>query len=303
MRESQTKALIRRNTEQKRIRRNPSRTFQRVLAMHDLSGLGRSSLMAVTPVLSVMGIQVCPVPTAVLSTQTSGFTDYTFVDLTSSMPAYLQHWKALEMDFDCIYSGFLGSVEQIAIMQDVLRDFADEDTLVVIDPVLGDDDALYDTMDTVMVEQMRQLIAYADIITPNETEVKLLLDLPMEEKLYAEQMEPFMQRLTTLGPRTIVVTGMERQSGGHCVCSYQEQEGTDGIMQQIAYQELPIRYPGTGDIFTAVLIGGLLQGNSLEESIQRSANFISATVADAIVVNEPVRDGVQLEKNLYRLLK
>ena len=303
MRETQTKAekqLVQRTSDQKRIKQNPSRTFQRVLAMHDLSGLGRSSLMAVTPVLSVMGIQVCPVPTAVLSTQTSGFTDYTFVDLTSSMPAYLQHWKTLEMDFDCIYSGFLGSAKQIAIMQDVLRDFADEDTLVVIDPVLGDDDALYDTMDAAMVEQMRQLIAYADIITPNETEVKLLLDLPMEEKLYAEQMVPFMQRLTALGPRTIVVTGMEQQNGGHCVCSYQEQEG---MMQQIAYQELPIRYPGTGDIFTAVLIGGLLQGDSLEESIQRSANFISVTVTDAIIANEPVRDGVQLEKNLYRLLQ
>lgn len=278
------------------------RTFQRVLAMHDLSGLGRSSLMAVTPVLSVMGIQVCPVPTAVLSTQTSGFTDYTFVDLTNTIPAYLQHWKQLHMDFDCIYSGFLGSAEQIAIMEQVLRDFADEDTLVVIDPVLGDDDALYDTMDEAMVQQMRALIGHADIITPNETEVKLLLGLSVEQRLYAEQMEPVMARLAAMGPQTVVVTGMQKQSGGHTVCCYQQTETLQPVYTQIDYQELPVRYPGTGDIFTAVMIGGILRGDSLEQSIQRSADFVSQTVADAILADEPVRDGVQLEKNLYRLL-
>lgn len=279
-----------------------ARTFQRVLAMHDLSGLGRSSLMAVTPVLSVMGIQVCPVPTAVLSTQTSGFTEYTFVDLTDTIPAYLQHWKQLNMDFDCIYSGFLGSVEQIAIMEQVLSDFADRNTLVVIDPVLGDDDALYDTMDDKMVDEMRKLIAHADIITPNETEVKLLLGIPTTQKLYAEQMSEYMQALSALGPKTVVVTGMQKASGGHCVCCYQQEEGTQSPYMQIDYQELPVRYPGTGDIFTAVMIGGLLCGNSLERSIQRSADFICQTVADAIAAGEPVRDGVQLEKNLYRLL-
>ncbi len=278
------------------------RSFQRVLAMHDLSGLGRSSLMAVTPVLSVMGIQVCPVPTAVLSTQTSGFTDYTFVDLTETIPAYLAHWKQLDMDFDCIYSGFLGSAEQIAIMEQVLQDFAMAATLVVIDPVLGDDDALYDTMDAQMVAQMRSLIRCADIITPNETEVKLLLDLPLEQKLYAEQMVPYMSQLAALGPKNVVVTGLEKQAGGHCVCCYQYMQGAEPLCLQIDYQELPIRYPGTGDIFTAVMIGGLLQGNTLAESIRRSADFISVAVADAIAVNEPVRDGVQLEKNLYRLL-
>ncbi len=279
-----------------------TRSFQRVLAMHDLSGLGRSSLMAVTPVLSVMGIQVCPVPTAVLSSQTSGFDDYTFVDLTDTIPAYLHHWQQLHIEFDCIYSGFLGSAEQIAIMQRVLQEFAAEGTLVVIDPVLGDDNALYDTMDETMVVQMRALIGQADVITPNETEVKLLLGLPMEQKLYAEQMMQYMEQLAAMGPKAVVATGMEKQSGGHCVCCYQRTEIDTGVYAQIDYQELPVRYPGTGDIFASVMIGGLLRGDTLEQSIVRSADFISAAVADAIAVGEPVRDGVQLEKNLYRLL-
>ena len=287
------------HTEQLNISTGDQRSFQRVLAMHDLSGLGRSSLMAITPVLSVMGIQVCPVPTAVLSSQTSGFTDYTFVDLTETIPAYLAHWKNLKMNFDCIYSGFLGSDQQIAIMQNVLHEFSTPNTLVVIDPVLGDDDALYDTMNETMVEQMRKLIGQADIITPNETEVKLLLDLPMGQKLYAEQMDVYLKQLASLGPSIVVATGMEKQSGGHCVCCYQAK---DDIYFWVDYQELPIRYPGTGDIFTAVLIGRLLCGDTLQDSIQRSATFISQTVADAIIAAEPVRDGVQLEKNLYRLL-
>lgn len=274
------------------------RNFKRVMAIHDLSGLGRSSLMAVTPVLSAMGVQVCPVPTAVLSSQTSGFTDYTFVDLTDTMRPYLRHWQQLALDFDCIYSGFLGSAEQIAIMEDILNQFGSADTLVVIDPVLGDDGALYDTMDVAMVERMRHLIGRAQIITPNVTEVKLLLGLPLDRPLLAEQLEPLAVQLAQLGPQTVVITGVHQQAGGRCVCCYQRESQQ---YQQIPYKELPVSYPGTGDIFAAVLIGGLMQGRGLTESITLAADFICHAVADAIAAAEPVRDGVQLEKNLYRL--
>ena len=276
------------------------RTFKRVMAIHDLSGLGRSSLMAATPVLSVMGIQVCPVPTAVLSSQTSGFSDYTFVDLTDTLPAYLGHWKQLQMDFDGIYSGFLGSAEQIGMMRQVLQDFSTEETLVVIDPVLGDDNALYDTMDASMVEQMRQLIGNADIITPNETEVKLLLGMDLQTELMAEDMEPLFCRLAELGPKNIVVTGMRKTGGGRCVCCY---ETAHADMNLVDYRQLPVSYPGTGDIFASVLTGAMLNGSSLQQAVELAADFISHTVADAIAAGEPVRDGVQLESNLYRLVK
>lgn len=275
------------------------RSFKRVMAVHDLSGLGRSSLMAVTPVLSVMGVQVCPVPTAVLSTQTSGFADYTFVDLTDTMPAYLRHWQQLQMDFDCIYSGFLGSAQQIDIMAQALETFADDETLVVVDPVLGDDDALYDTMDQTMVERMGGLIGRADIITPNVTEVKLLLRLPLDRPLFAEDLPALLPRLAAQGPGSIVVTGVHKRDGGRCVCCYR-QRGAQ--YEQIDYTQLPVSYPGTGDIFAAVLVGGLLQGRALPQSVRLAADFICSAVADAIQAGEPVRDGVQLEKNLYRLL-
>ncbi|MBQ3508531.1 MAG: pyridoxamine kinase [Peptococcaceae bacterium] len=277
------------------------RNFKRVMAVHDLSGLGRSSLMAATPVLSVMGMQVCPVPTAVLSTQTSGFENYTFVDLTDNMPPYLQHWKELQMDFDCIYSGFLGSVRQIEIMERVLEDFnADGQALVVVDPVLGDDGALYDTMDMEMVQEMCRLVSHADIITPNMTELKLLLGIPAEKELYAEQLPELLPQMAAKGPRTVVVTGVHRKNGQRCVCCYQREQAE---YQEIDYKELPISYPGTGDIFASVLIGAILQGRSLKDSIQLSADFICHAVADAIEAGEPIRDGVQLEKNLYRLVQ
>lgn len=277
------------------------RTFKRVMAVHDLSGLGRSSLMAATPVLSVMGMQVCPVPTAVLSTQTSGFENYTFVDLTDNMTPYLQHWKELRMDFDCIYSGFLGSVRQIKIMEQVLEDFnADGKALVVVDPVLGDDGALYDTMDMNMVQEMRRLAGHADIITPNMTELKLLLGIPAETVIYAEQLPELLPQMAEKGPETVVVTGVHRENGQRCVCCYQRE---DAQYQEVDYKELPISYPGTGDIFASVLIGAILQGRSLKDSIQLSADFICHAVADAIEAGEPIRDGVQLEKNLYRLVQ
>lgn len=275
------------------------RNFKRVMAIHDLSGLGRSSLMAVTPVLSVMGMQVCPVPTAVLSSQTSGFHDYTFVDLTPTMPKYLQHWKSLQMDFDCIYSGFLGSAEQIHMMREILQEFSNQDTLVVIDPVLGDDGELYDTMDMGMVKQMAGLIREADIITPNVTECKLLLGLPADTKLYAEQLCHLLPLLGKMGPDAVVVTGVHRRDGGRCVCCYEKENDQ---CQFVEYKELPVDYPGTGDIFAAVMIGGLLQGRELLQSVRLATDFICHAVADAIVAGEPVRNGVQLEKNLFRLL-
>lgn len=274
------------------------RVFKRVMAVHDLSGLGRSSLMAVTPVLSVMGIQVCPVPTAVLSSQTSGFSGYSFVDLTATMPTYLRHWQTLHMDFDCIYSGFLGSMRQIAVMENILQDFSNANTLVVIDPVLGDDGALYDTMDVAMVQAMRRLVEQADVITPNTTELKLLLGLPMDVALYAEDLEPLLLQLAAVGPQAVVVTGVSKRDGGHCVCCYQK---TNAQYATVDYRELPVCYPGTGDIFASVLVGGLLQERTLLESVQLAVDFICYTVADAIAVGEPVRDGVQLERNLYRL--
>ena len=150
-------------------------SVKRVAAIHDLSGFGRASLTAIIPILSSMGVQVCPLPTAILSNHTGGFDTFSFVDFTDHMQDYIDHWKELNIDFDCIYSGFLGSERQIEIVSGFIDDFGTKDNMVVIDPVLGDNGNLYSTMDQGLVEGMKHLVTKADIITPNFTEVSLLL--------------------------------------------------------------------------------------------------------------------------------
>ena len=150
----------------------------RIAAIHDLSGLGRCSLTVAMPVLSVMGCQCAPMPTAVLSSQTGGVTGYTFLDMTDQMGPIADHWKAVDARFDAIYTGFLGSEQQIALVERFFDDFARENTLLLVDPVMGDDGAAYDTYGTALIEGMRHLARRAHIITPNFTEAAFLLGLP-----------------------------------------------------------------------------------------------------------------------------
>src|SRR6056297_2812865 len=161
----------------------------RAAAIHDISGFGRSSLTLILPVLSTMGVQVCPLPTALLSTHTGGFDDYFFLDLTEHMQPIAAHWKQLKVDFDTIYSGFLGSSAQVEIVRRFIDDFrtGDEDQLIMVDPVLGDDGQLYGPFDSTMVEEMRRLVEKADIITPNVTEASFLLDVPLQETISNEK--------------------------------------------------------------------------------------------------------------------
>ena len=152
----------------------------RVAAIHDLSGFGRCSLTVAIPVLSAMGVQCCPLPTAVLSTHTGGFEGYTFRDLTEEMAAAAAHWKALDLRFDAVYSGFLGSERQIGLVRQFLRDFRRPGTLAVVDPVMGDFGRVYETYTPAMCRRMADLTAEADVITPNLTEAALLLGVPYE---------------------------------------------------------------------------------------------------------------------------
>ncbi len=150
-----------------------SEPIKKVAAIHDLSGFGRGSLTAIIPTLSAMGVQVCPLPTAVLSNHT-GFDSFSYVDLTDSMADYISEWKKLNLKFDCIYSGYLGSYDQVEIVGNFIDEFRNDNTLVVVDPVMADDGTLYSTFDFDFVEYMNGLVCKADIITPNFTEAAWL---------------------------------------------------------------------------------------------------------------------------------
>ena len=161
---------------------------KKIAAVHDLSGMGRVSLTVVIPILSSMGFQVCPLPTAVLSNHTQ-YPGFSFLDLTDEMPKIIAQWKKLEVQFDAIYTGYLGSPKQIQIVSDFIKDFRQPDSLIVADPVLGDNGRLYTNFDMEMVKEMRHLITKADVITPNLTELFYLLDEPYKADNTDEELK------------------------------------------------------------------------------------------------------------------
>lgn len=276
------------------------RSVSRVAAIHDLSGFGRSSLAVVIPILSTMGVQVCSVPTAVLSTHTGGFEGYSFVDLTDTLEEFFNHWHKLKIEFDCIYSGFLGSSRQIDIISKFIANFSANDPLVVIDPVMGDNGKLYSTMDREMVEKMRSLLQKADIITPNFTEAAYLLDEEYNLDITQEQIKKWLIKLSDMGPKIAIITSVpeSKLSKNTSVIAYNRE---DGRFWKVSCVYIPAHYPGTGDAFTSVIVGSILQGDSLPIALDRGVQFITAAIRASYGNEYPEREGVLLERVLGNL--
>lgn len=273
---------------------------KKVAAIHDLSGFGRSSLTAIIPVLSVMGIQVCPIPTAVLSTHTGGFKGFSLVDLTDSMDAYIEHWKMIDLSFDCVYSGFLASTKQIGLVSKAIDIFGNEENFIVVDPVMGDDGELYQTMDKEMVDAMRQLIKKADIITPNFTEAAYLLDKEYTLDISEDEIKDWLKDLADLGPEIVILTSVPNsaKSKKTSVIAYNK---VDDIFWKVSCTYIPAHYPGTGDAFTSVIIGSLLQGDSLPIALERGVQFITTGIKASFGFDYPKREGILLERVLDTL--
>lgn len=273
-------------------------SVKRVAAIHDLSGFGRASLTVVIPIISSMNHQVCPMPTAVLSTHTGGFKDYSFVDLTESMAAFAEHWKKLNLDFDCIYSGFLGSPEQIDIIENFIDAMKRDYTLTVVDPVLGDNGRLYETMCDNMVKKMRELIQKADVITPNYTEAVLLLGEEYSSEVSEDKIKDWLRRLSDMGPRIVIITSVPQKNNMTDVIAYNRD---DGRFWKVSCVYIPAHFPGTGDMFTSVLVGSMLNGDSLPMALDRGVQFITAAIRASYGFVYPEREGVLLEKVLDNL--
>ena len=280
-----------------------SRLIKKVAAIHDLSGFGRASLTTVIPILSTMGIQVCPVPTAILSAHTSNFTGYSFIDLTDYMEEHIAHWKKLNLEFDCIYSGFLGSPRQIKIVSDFVDHFGHKDNLVVVDPVMGDNGHLYGTMGEEMIVEMRKLVSKADIITPNFTEAAFLLGEKYKETTTEEEVKDWLVRISEMGPKIVIITSVPDEKINEfeknmSVIAYNRE---DDVFWKVSCKYIPVSYPGTGDAYTSVLIGSLLQGDSLPVAIDRAMQFVTQCIKASYGFKYPSREGVLLERNLNTL--
>ena len=272
----------------------------RVAAIHDLSGLGRCSLTVALPVLSVMGCQCAPMPTAVLSSQTGGITGYTFCDMTDEMAPIANHWKAVDVRFDGIYTGFLGSERQLSLVERFFDDFAQKDTLILVDPVMGDDGAAYDTYGEGLIAGMRRLADRAHIITPNFTEAAFLLGLPGDAlKTGSISPEEAVKKLSNEGRRSVVLTGYRR---GNCIGSMclDAESGTLTVTENPCVE---VSFPGTGDLFASVLCGGLMQGRSFCESAALAENFVHDCIIRTVERGLPRFHGVDFEPLLGKLLK
>ncbi len=272
----------------------------RVAAIHDISGFGRASLTVIMPILSNMGIQVCPMPTAVLSTHTGGFDGFEFIDLTEHLTAYMNHWRSLNLRFDSIYSGFLGSEKQIAIVQAFIHDFKAENQLVVVDPVMGDDGKLYQTITSEMVDGMKALVSDADMITPNITEAAYLLDREIPEDISDSDIREWLRALSAMGPQYTVITSVPNVEKGKQTATV-AYNARDERFWKVSCDYIPALYPGTGDMYTSVLLGSLIQGDSLPIALDRAQHFVSLAIRATFGFEIPHREGVLLERVLDSL--
>lgn len=265
----------------------------RVAAIHDLSGFGRCSLTVAIPILSAMGLQCCPLPTAFLSTHTGGFEGFTFLDMTDELPKVAAHWKSLELDFQAVYSGFLGSGRQLQIVADFIRAFRKDGTIVVVDPVMGDHGAVYQTYTPAMCAGMAHLAELADVITPNLTEAALLLNVPYDSLPTGEAgCREIVERLSLKGRRSVVLTGASTApelTGAMCY------DAKTGSTQVIQTHRVPRTFLGTGDVFASVLTGALVKGRPLPEAAGAAVEFVRACAQRTAEEHLAIREGVDFE--------
>jgi pyridoxine kinase len=272
-----------------------------VAAVHDLSCYAKSSLTVVIPSLAALGIESSILPTALLSTQTDGFDSYYYEDFTNQMREILKHWSTLELSFDGVYSGFLGSQKQVEIVAQLI-DYnrqKNSDSLVVVDPVLGDGGVAYDPVGFSLIENMGHLVTKADLITPNITEAALLLNKDYSDTLSLDESAQWAYELSKMGPRYVAITSVMEKSNGNVV-------GYDSLKDQLtttSHNYLPISYPGCGDLFASILTALMVKGESFDKALKKADELVSTAVYRSWKTKREQRRGVAVELIIDELVK
>lgn len=280
------------------------------LTIHDLSCFGRCALTVIIPTLSAMGVQTVPIPTALLSTHTGGFEGFHFRDMTEDMERIAAHLKDIDVECDAVYTGFLGSEEQINTVSRIIDSFRlkqnGEKAPVLVDPVMGDDGRLYSTYTHGMMLGMRRLCEKADVITPNLTEACFLTDtryIDTKEMTETEALgfaKELCGKMAGFGARYIVITGLH--FGSNYVGTYgcDLQKGVDsGFI--CASEHIDRSYPGTGDLFASVLLGELMRERDFCSAVGLASDFTRRTIEYTAGFDTPIRNGVAFEALLCQL--
>lgn len=275
--------------------------MKRIVTIQDISCFGKCSLTVALPIISAMGVEACCVPTAVLSTHTGGFTGYTYRDLTSDIPEIAKHWKSIDVGFDAVYTGYLGSFEQIKIVSDFFDTFKTDDNIIIIDPVMGDKGKFYAGFTKEFAAAMRTLCQKADVIIPNMTEAALLLDEEYVDSGYDEEfIKSMLIRLSELGSKAVVLTGVSFNDKEQGVMAYNSQSG-----EFFSYfsENIPGYFHSTGDVFSSALSASLAKGFDMKKSCRIAVDFTVDCIRHTIGFEKEHWYGVKFEECLPNLIE
>ena len=273
--------------------------MKRILTIQDISCLGKCSTTIALPLLSAMGVETVILPTALLSTHTM-FKGFTCLDLSDQILPITRHWKSEGVHFDAIYTGYLGSEAEIDLAAQVISDFREEDTLVFVDPVMGDNGKLYAAFDRHYAVKNRELCALADIIVPNITEGSLMTEMPYQETCTRPYLEEMLGRLCSFGCGMAALTGVSLSEGQTGVMGYDNRR-----KEYFSYQNehVPASFHGTGDIFASVTIGALLNSLSWPQALKTAADYTALTIRETMKENKKPGYGVNFELTIPELIR
>ena len=269
---------------------------KKAAVINDFSGFGRCSLAVALPILSTMQIQCCPLPTALFSNHT-GFDSFYCMDFTGHMGRYMDEWGKLGLEFEAIETGFLGSVDQVRIVEEFVRRFKTEKTVVVVDPVMGDYGKLYPTYSTELAQAMGALTQYADIMTPNLTELCVLTGTEYQERFSEKELEEMCQKLAAQGPKKIVISGLVLDE--NTLGNFIFEVGQEPVM--LCREKIGPYRSGTGDVFAAVITGCAVCGEPFLDSVKKASEFITTAIRKTVELDIPTTDGICFEEYLTML--
>ena len=289
--------------------------MKRVLTVQDISCVGKCSLTAAIPVISAMGIEVCPLPTAILSNHTA-FSSFSFLDLTDKIPEILNEWKKQGFHFDAIYTGYLGSIKQIDLVHKILDEFAQNDTLVVIDPCMADNGKLYTGFSQDFVKQMAKLCGRANVILPNMTEACFLVNQDYDFLVQTnESITKLMEKLLSLGANHVVLKGVDFSSDKIGVAYYSQKNNNDSRnligksiiensiddMKIYFHHRYDENFHGTGDLFASVVTGALVLKKDIKDAVEIACDFIQESIECTLSNPNYNWYGVEFESALRNL--
>ena len=274
--------------------------MKRVITIQDISCVGKCSLTVALPIISAMGAECSILPTAVLSTHTM-FNGFTFRDLTSDITPIAEHWKKEKFVFDAIYTGYLGSFEQLKLVGTFIDDFRTDKNVVFIDPVMADNGKLYPGFTEEFALAMAKLCAKADVIVPNLTEASFMLGIPYPGNEYDEDyIRKILKDLTALGAKNAVITGTKFNDGEVGFMGYNAEREE---YFSYAHRHIPVSFHGTGDVFSSTAVGALTLGKDLLESMKIAADYTVDCIERTMQSPDHVNYAVEFERMLPSLMK